>query len=217
MFATTSSSPTNQKETLMFSTHVSPPLQDKRELIKAPPGVSTCQCQSCGEFYPETLNPDGYGKSRSATCAHCGVFYEYPDSRVIVRPDSWSLLDEDIVKQATWFHATTRKGWMHALESDSRGIPLVHLGTCEASQDIVDYHKRNRADEIFLYSLRLREGASVSPDFLVDENSWDDYVDDGSWADRDTVYRYVNDAESPGSISLFVPAGTFTVKSLTIL
>lgn len=189
-----------------------PLLQDRSEFKLVPPGVSTNLCQGCEKFYPEVRNPDAYGSKRLTVCPHCQEDYVYPEKRVFIHPDSWNMLDANSAKDSLWFHATTLPAWGSVILQDRMGIPLVHLGTKQASWDIAEQHKRNyQVKDIYMYTLRLKRDIVVHDSFLQDTNQWDSYAEDNDWFCQDTVYRYVNDFEAPGSISLLAPADTFDV------
>lgn len=184
-------------------------IASREDFKRLPEGVSACQC-SCGSFYPLNRNPDSYGKDRNTLCSSCGEQYDYPEERLFVQDESWKFLDETVVKESYWFHATLLSNWKKALSSDPSGEPLVHVGQKEAAQSIADIYRRNGEERVYLHALKLREEAVVSEDFLRDDNDWAEYVGERG-TERSVVHRYVNDHESPGSISLLVPAESFEV------
>lgn len=125
---------------------------------------------------------------------------------VIVPTDSATARMKDSPSKFRWFHATQVPDWYHAVVS--AGVS-VHVGEYEASRDIAlaEWYKNDEADPFWLYEVEVDPSAPVASRVYRDMNS-DDVFRQGM------VCRYVNRWESPGCLSLYLPARFLKVVSI---
>lgn len=123
--------------------------------------------------------------------------------RLGVSPGSRLFLDRDQVNATTWYHVTNSAQW-HQRVLDA-GIH-VHLGTYESAMarcsDVEDVYP-----EVYLFEIRLLN-AELDPRIYRDVPFDQQHPLPHTRYDG---YRYLNEYEHPGSISLFIHADAFEV------
>ncbi|WP_126416923.1 hypothetical protein [Trueperella bialowiezensis] len=150
-----------------------------------------------------------------------------------------------MLRSQAWFHTTHIENWpprdydpISQLAPDSiprlrRQINLdqwaarqktkaLHLGTYESAVHNV-YRRigdqRDGGKPIYLYRVALRDDVVIRPDWVVDPSKFGgDIQADAVCRDPETVARYVNYHEDPGSISLAIrPEAIRAVQELPVL
>lgn len=127
----------------------------------------------------------------------CGYRSEYP---------AILLQDVDIIEEP---HRARNRSWWHS--SNEPNLLLsgpVHLGSRRAAEDrsarSLDHARANEISVTrYLYEITLNKDARIAPDVMVEVVGSDHSHALHLLTDWDVV-RYVNRAEAPGSVSLFV-------------
>lgn len=192
-----------------------PPMQNKEGLKCIPENVSAAQCQKCGTFYPEVYHPDAYGTCRVTQCFRCGEEYSYPEARTLVRPYDYECLDEMVTLSRTWYHATSNHEWDSDIKNLDR-VLLVHLGSKASAMTRAMDYRRFTDTKVHLFAVNLTDQSTLYPHFVEDRNEWPDYMDELShWKIPEkkgsNTFRYVNDYEHPGAVSLLASVQAFEV------
>lgn len=173
---------------------------DRTKFMTAPKGRSACCCVRCEKFFPSDKNPDAFGALRTMKCPSCDTIYSYPEERTYILPNSIQRMNTQACKQLMWYHTTLNPNWFE--EVTSQEDLLVHIGTKEAAEDMANNFLVHGHKTVYTYWLKVLSPTSISPDFVLDTNEWPDYYDKYNHAYD--AHRYVNDFESPGSVSMLV-------------
>lgn len=168
------------------------------------------RCPMCGHRH--NLGYDElYGQE--VLCARC----ELP-----VKPGSWQLdvadvddvaLSAEKTHTVSWFHTSTHRVWPPP-EAAARDR-AIHLGTYEAAIDSMWSRMANQNEahcRFYLHRITLPDGIAVNPELGEDRGElFTGFVDLSLvTAGGYTAYRYLNQCEHRGSISLAVDPAVIT-------
>lgn len=148
------------------------------------------------------------------TC-ECGKSMSISECNLTVLPSSAPMLDKEIAKTATWFHATNIYNWLDEVsfdygdEDDDMIRPYVHVGSKDAALELGKwkYLEENDDDDdmFYLWEVTLNVEAILADGVLEDHNDWlYEVIDSARKTLGADAIRYLNKWESAGSISLLV-------------
>lgn len=202
--------------------------QHGQELEAADPGMSGIKCGEChapftAEEYNKALGGANFDELQCTNCKE--ITYSVDSFDVVVSPESIPMVEDENVRTATWFHATTVENWHEVVSGE--GDPdmnwedhtgkgdttiMVHIGSKAAAEDRarVDFYD----EEWFLHEITLNDGVEIAPVIMPDEETKVPeraYQCEGRDYSAAGVTRYLNAYESPGSISLLVNPHAITV------
>lgn len=151
-------------------------------------------------------------------CPSCGsrVYAHDNIKHLMVRAEAVPYFDEDYARNAIWYHATSYENWFETAHANRK---MVHLGTHESAIDRFE-HKKFEGGNWFLYALKMRPGADLSPVVVPDDDSVAPEVYNHIGSDKNYMHRvtrYVNAYEAPGSISLVAALSEFEQISVVPL
>lgn len=184
----------------------------------AKPGTTGLRCRSCNNYLSKkVVDSIEEQNSKIITCNSCytsftwntnadyrGVFL--PPYKVEIKTEEAHLLvSTDDVYSQTWYHSTQIENWATEIK---KAETFVHFGTKEAALERLqlnnDWNKDNLEGEI--YELRLKRSATISSTIHDDDNKFPELLGEGRdephRISKNKVSRYVNQWESPGSVSL---------------
>jgi len=181
----------------------------------APEGFSGGYCEHCGSFFTKEYlyKTNWHG---IYNCANCGEGSFAESMPVGIEYDSQRFLDTQNVRDEIWYHSTVVADWEGGLKSTGR-IPMVHLGTVEAASVRANFTGNffidDGAPQVYMYAVRVKGGALVSPRLLTDENDEAPYFTDSDAGEYEMqgLTRYVNKFEAQGTISLIANPESFEV------
>jgi hypothetical protein len=142
------------------------------------------------------------------TCPQCENVFAADTMGVRLRADNVQYFTDDIVKQTSWLHASTRKNWMQNL-LDHPNQPLLHMGSLQSAlsraRDKRDSTAEGQSGDWVVYELQLIGDVEVEKNLVYDLEEYapstvKQLKQQGYKAN--TILRYVNFYEHPGSISL---------------
>lgn len=186
---------------------------DKNKFMTVPKNHSACCCKKCEKFFPVDKNPDLFGDMRTLQCPSCGTVYTYPPERIFILHKEMGKLSMDTCYQTRWYHATTNPNWLEEVQSTPN--LMVHVGSEESAQDMANARLKQGNNKVYIHWLTLSTDTLLDPEFVVDTNDWVDYYDPD--IHEYNTYRYVNDFEHPGSVSLLVKADTLVGDGRAVL
>lgn len=184
----------------------------------AEPGTTGLRCRSCNNYLSKkVVDSIEEQNSKIITCNSCHTSFSWntnadyrgvylPPYKVDLKPNEAHLLvrTEDVYSQ-TWYHSTQTTNWVSEIKEAET---FVHFGTKEAALERLqlnnNWSKDNLEGEI--YELRLKRSAVISPTIHDDDNRFPEMLEQGKEGDnqisRNKISRYVNQWESPGSVSI---------------
>lgn len=183
-------------------------LRDPGTLPVAKPRSPNVLCQQCGNRFTwkqihEITN------DYTTNCPKCNCFHDCFSVDVEVRSDNEYLLYET---PRYWWHITERGDWAKNRQLNDL---FVHVGTAQTVRTYHDILVRNRDwknvfesipfiyEGFHLYRVTLSTALVVNTKIAKDSNDWP--VERSNWDISHKAYKYVNQVEVPGSISLLVP------------
>lgn len=208
-------------------------MMDTSGFTVAAAGEAAIRCMDCNLGYNESVMSkltSLFNMNRSFSCPKCNREYSsVAEFEVWVTPSAAKFFNEDVVRSATWFHATDNPHWFEDLLAGgdisnrplTPGDVMVHLGTEESARARAD----QRHDEYlsygieirnwYLYEVQLKASAFIHPDVQDDENNFPEFSNSVAepyfeWT-PEGITRYVNAYEVAGSVSLLANINSFNV------
>lgn len=189
-------------------------------------------CADCGWECPDARILQATRRKTRIRCGGCRQLIRNENDfwDVRFRKEHLPFLDEENVREASWWHATPVVGWWESLPSGMEKIPqcdgpvipsasslddgdlMVHVGTKAAALDRV---LCQGVLDIWLHELRIRPEATLADGIWEDEEtSFPERSGQarGPWL-ADGVTRYLNQYEMPGSVSLLANPRTLELVS----
>lgn len=208
---------------------------DGGEWRVAPEGYSGRYCRTCNSLQRIT-RATGLDAFPCEVCHK--KFYNSDGTSRVVRSDNLRFFDPEEVRQHEWLHVTSHQKWGSNIlrGSDMTKQPFVHLGVIDAAIDRKAHisEERMRVPKFYLFTVRLKADVEVAPSILIDADNHfpttpEQADEKASWEKPDAwrgrvasqfsyndfsrhgVTRYVNQFESPGTVSLLAHASAFEV------
>ena len=168
------------------------------------------RCRECGR-YLDAVEEFSHGEE-FFLCHETGLECD-------IRHSSAQFLETENIKNAVWYHATSDMDWITNITNrDFSQTPMVHVGTKETAYEVLYQKYRNAwdkwGDPAAVYTLRLKDGISISDEMHEDTNMWPDYVYENDGGDH--AYPYVNIYEFPGAVSLLIDPRYLEVVEVTV-
>lgn len=179
--------------------------------------ASPFACPSCGTSATKSQDRRLVGGDDLITCQICSKKYHVETAEMRVLAKSHPFMSAEIVRNATWYHATVIPNWHEAV---SEASVYVHAGSREAALERATHEffplgKKVTDRTIYLWELSINSDAVITDDVLNDDNKWPSKVSDCSREHLGgDVQRYLNRWESPGSISLLANPKAFNPVSV---
>jgi len=174
---------------------------------------SPIACPKCETFFPEGIEGSVWTNAYHCVCQNCGEVTHIEDVICAVRESSAAFSRPDAVKEASWFHFSTKERW-HEGVLNSPDNPVVHLGTEEAALDR-GRHIGRSTKPMYIYEVRLNSDVVISNPMFLDEDSDQPRTIEEMGKKRDMtadgVNRYLNRYENAGSVSLMANPRAFEV------
>lgn len=220
--------------------------QDSFQLTDRPVDVyrdRSTRCAACG--HEQRFDPEWFvrGECQGELCPGCGVdCTEEKATRVIFEPDD-PALDDSLLPRVSWWHTSTYEDWpsrdfnpasrltdvtrqrmgeaMIARWVASQRAKALHVGTYESAIHNMLRRLHDQRDwgrPFFLYRVQLRPDVVASPGCGEEPVDWmgDVPLRDVCPSELD-VFRYMNQHEDHGSISLALGRGAIhSVQQLAL-
>lgn len=133
-----------------------------------------------------------------------------------MRKDATPFMVTQTAKKAEWFHATDRAQWMDDLMANPASeIPLVHVGTRETAVTLMMDKYNFSTETTYLYKVTVESDTEFHADIFADENEWPETL--GEKRPNGEAYRYVNNWESTGAISLLLDPRKLKIEAVEVI
>ncbi len=199
-----------------------------KQIKVAPEGFSSLYCSKCGRYYSKAYAKRLSDTNKEIKCeyADCTQAQILEKTGVDLRFEDAKFLDSNEVLSSHWYHATNVRHWLQKLQETGEGNPhstiLAHVGTknaaLERTRDVVKWNSTLRDSEYYLYELRFKLNAKVSPFVFNDaDTDWPETLGrtSGTPYSPNQANRYVNEFEAAGGMSLLANPNMFEVVKVS--
>lgn len=189
-------------------------------MLVAEEGTTGKRCRGCDKILSaETIQQiDSSQAGASANCEHCGhkmnwYAVEPPYIVEVNRAEAHLLQNRETAKKQTWFHGTTVDNW--AAEIAEAGV-FIHAGTNNAALERLKISGQVSNEQQYVYELRMKPETQVNSTVYWDDNHFPESLNhhNDNSVKRTEVALYVNQWESPGSVSIIGAFDKFEVVNM---
>lgn len=182
----------------------------------SPEGSSGANCK-CGAYLSRSQTEELC--YQSTTCRVCQKRINNISELAApsISHDSQRFLDDEEVRNASWFHITTDPEWASNV-SEKVELPVVHVGTENAAQDRLTMIQDDLryGDKVYMYEVKVKPEIDIIPEVTGDGDQFQAKTASARENhQRGRISRYVNSWEDAGSISLLIEGNMFSVVSRT--
>lgn len=184
----------------------------------SPEGYTGANCK-CGAYLTRTQTEELC--YTSITCQICKTLINNMSELATpsISNDSRQFLNDEGVRNASWFHVTKDPEWASNV-SESSNLPVIHVGTKNAAQDRLSTIRDDLRydDKVYMYEVKLKPETELLAEVNGDGNDFQpQFAHERHVTEQNKAVRYVNAWEDPGSISLLIEGNMFNVVRRTEL
>lgn len=210
----------------LFSTHIN----DRTSFLKkrtymlgtdnaweiSPEGFTGANCK-CGAYLTRKQTEELCYQSVKCTVCTKRINNVSELNAPSISHDSKKFLDDEAVREATWYHITTDPEWASNV-SENDNLPVIHVGTKNAAEDRLEMIRDDLSYDakVYMYEVKLNQGTELIPEVFGDGNDYQPkFARERPSEEQQKAIRYVNSWEDAGSISLLIEGNMFAVTKRT--
>lgn len=192
-----------------------------KEMNVAEEGTIGKRCRGCNmSLSVKTIQGiEASQAGANINCEHCGHTMNWGDMQEppylveVNRTEAHLIQNREAIKEQTWFHGTTVDNW--AAEIAAVDV-FIHAGTNHAALERLEISGAFSDAPQYVYELRIKPETKIDSNVYWDDNKFPEILDHrtASTINKSKIALYVNQWESPGSVSIIESFHQFEVVGM---